>query len=180
MAPISPNFSPGYEPVSPIDLTDAPSRTRSVGFHSTADKQDERIVTRSIRTDSSSSSTASLKSPRRTRFAEATSVLSPAAGPGEGRSPFADPVMADEAPKPSDVGFGYISESQPREQFATVRSDTNGNQPLKSALKTPGTGGRLLNPLSPTFKEEMDLEKQEEKTDKEQARDLVSISSRQN
>jgi hypothetical protein len=88
--------------------------------------------------------------------------------------------MADEAPKPSDVGFGYISESQPREQFATVRSDTNGNQPLKSALKTPGTGGRLLNPLSPTFKEEMDLEKQEEKTDKEQARDLVSISSRQN
>lgn len=82
--------------------------------------------------------------------------------------------MAEAAPKPSDVGFGYIADSQPREQFATVRSNTENGQPLKSAMKTPGTAGRLLNPLSPTFKEEMDLERQEDKTDKEQARDLVS------
>ena len=170
MAPVSPTFSPGYEPVSPVDLTAAPSRTR---FNPNSDKDNIRLTTRSVRTDSSSS-TASLKSPRKTRFAEATSVFSPATGPGEHKSPFADPDMADNTPKPSDVGFGYIAETQPREQFATVRSETNGSQPLKSALKTPGTGGRLLNPLSPTFKEEMDLEKQEEKTDKEQAKDLVS------
>ena len=79
--------------------------------------------------------------------------------------------MAD--PKPSDVGFGYIAENQPREQYATVRSNTENGQPLKSAMKTPGTAGRLLNPLSPTFKQEMDLERQEDSTDKEQARDLV-------
>jgi hypothetical protein len=84
--------------------------------------------------------------------------------------------MAEDAPKPSDVGFGYIADNQPREQFATVRSDNNSGagQPLKSALKTPGTASRLLNPLSPTFREEIALEKQEEKTDKEQAKDLVS------
>jgi hypothetical protein len=46
--------------------------------------------------------------------------------------------------------------------------------PLKSALKVPGTPGRtMMNPLSPTFREEDRLEKQEAKTDKEQARDLV-------
>jgi hypothetical protein len=85
--------------------------------------------------------------------------------------------MAEDGPKPSDVGFGYIGDSeQPRTQFATIRSDTNPatGQPLKSALKTPGTASRLLNPLSPTFREEVSLEKQEEKTDKEQAHDLVS------
>jgi hypothetical protein len=74
-----------------------------------------------------------------------------------------------------DTGFGYIADSQPREQFATVRQDTNPatGQPLKSALKTPGTAARLINPLSPTFREEVELEKQEEKTEKEQAKDLV-------
>lgn len=83
--------------------------------------------------------------------------------------------MAEDGPKPSDVGFGYIADNQPREQFATAHGQSdNGSQPLKSAMKTPGTGGRLLNPLSPTFKQELDLEKQEDKTDKEQARDLVS------
>ena len=46
------------------------------------------------------------------------------------------------------------------------------NSPLKSALKVPGTPGRL-NPLSPTFKEEQILEKSEEKTEKENAKDLV-------
>lgn len=173
MAPTSPVFPSGFEPVSPIDLTASPQRTHSVAF-TTNDKKIPNGTSRSVGTDSSSSSTASLKSPRRARFAEATSVLSPATGPGETRSPFADLNMADNEPKPSDVGFGYIADSQPREQFATVRSDTNGSQPLKSAMKTPGTGGRLLNPLSPTFKEEMDLEKQEDKTDKEQAKDLVS------
>lgn len=178
MAPISPAFPPGYEPVSPVDITAGPKRTRAVGFASNDDKDETKVRTRSVRTSSSSSTTHSLKSPRKARFAEATSVLSPAAGPGEHRSPFADPKMAEDGPKPSDVGFGYIADNQPREQFATAHGQSdNGSQPLKSAMKTPGTGGRLLNPLSPTFKQELDLEKQEDKTDKEQARDLVSSDS---
>jgi len=45
--------------------------------------------------------------------------------------------------------------------------------PLKSAMKVPGVAGRTFtNPLSPTFKEEADLEKREAKTDKQQASDL--------
>jgi hypothetical protein len=48
--------------------------------------------------------------------------------------------------------------------------------PLKSAMKAPGTPGRALaNPLSPTFREEQLLEDREKNTDKEQARDLVSV-----
>lgn len=118
---------------------------------------------------------------RKARFAEATSVFSPSGGPGEHDSPFADSNMTDRdpsnnAPKPSDVGFGYISDNQPVEQHATIRTDLHpGGAPLKSALKTPGTAARLLNPLSPTFHEEASLEKQEEKTDKEQAKDLVRL-----
>lgn len=83
---------------------------------------------------------------------------------------------SNEAPKPSDVGFGYIADSEPVEQHATIRGDFSANgAPLKSALKTPGTAARLLNPLSPTFREETMLEKQEDKTDKQQANDLVSL-----
>lgn len=45
--------------------------------------------------------------------------------------------------------------------------------PLKSAMKIPGTPGRRIdNPLSPTFREEQILEKHEELTEKEQAKDL--------
>lgn len=41
-------------------------------------------------------------------------------------------------------------------------------------MKVPGTPGRKIdNPLSPTFREEQILEKHEEKTEKEQAKDLV-------
>lgn len=48
--------------------------------------------------------------------------------------------------------------------------------PLKSAMKVPGTPGRTLaNPLSPTFREEEELEVKEKLTEKEQARDLVSF-----
>lgn len=46
---------------------------------------------------------------------------------------------------------------------------------LKSAMKVPGTPARKIeNPLSPTFREEDLYEKRESKTEKEQARDLVS------
>lgn len=51
--------------------------------------------------------------------------------------------------------------------------------PLKSAMKVPGTPARRLdNPLSPTFREEQILEKTEEETEKEQAKDLVRIEAR--
>jgi len=75
---------------------------------------------------------------------------------------------------PSDVGFGYISDNQPVEQHAVMRGDPNGpaGPGLKSALKTPGTSSRLLNPLSPTFREEQMLDKEEEKTEVQQAKDL--------
>lgn len=74
------------------------------------------------------------------------------------------------------MGFGYIAENQPVEQHAILR-DPNGaaGTPLKSALKTPGTASRFLNPLSPTFREEQVLEKEEEKTEIQQAKDLVSF-----
>jgi len=51
--------------------------------------------------------------------------------------------------------------------------------PLKSAMKVPGTPARRLdNPLSPTFREEQILEKTEEETEKEQAKDLVRTEAR--
>jgi hypothetical protein len=81
--------------------------------------------------------------------------------------------MAAQHPQPSDVGFGYIS-NEPVQQHATLQP--NMNAPLKSALKSPGTPGRMLNPLSPTFREEQILEKHEEETEKEQVKDLVSRS----
>jgi len=44
-------------------------------------------------------------------------------------------------------------------------------------MRVPGTPGRKIdNPLSPTFREEQILEKHEELTEKEQAKDLVRIT----
>jgi hypothetical protein len=88
--------------------------------------------------------------------------------------------MPDQQVQPSDVGFEYISNNEPVEQHATMKNNNLNvplSPPLKSALKTPGTPGRMLNPLSPTFKEEQLLEKHEEDTEKEQAKDLVSTLS---
>ena len=78
-------------------------------------------------------------------------------------------------PQPSDVGFGYMSENQASKHssFAGVEVPLTPNSPLKSALKPPGTPGRLANPLSPTFHEEQILEKHEAHTEKENAKDLV-------
>jgi hypothetical protein len=50
--------------------------------------------------------------------------------------------------------------------------------PLKSALKSPGAPPRTpgaISIMSPTFREEHQLEKREAMTDKEQAKDLVSL-----
>ena len=130
---------------------------------------------------SSSSSDASLKVPRTPRFAEATTVYSPIEASEDSRSPFADPpttktqsYMAQS--QPSDIGFGYISQNDPSRQ--TVEVPLTPGSPLKSAMKVPGTPGRRIdNPLSPTFREEQMLEKQEEVTEKEQAKDLVCLVS---
>ncbi|KAK6226948.1 hypothetical protein QIS74_00503 [Colletotrichum tabaci] len=124
--------------------------------------------TRSASTDSSSSE-SSLKPPRTPRFAEATSVHSPVEGT---RSPFADPVRS-EVPQsqPGDIGFGYINNSSSHRESVAV--PMTPRSPLKSAMRVPGTPARKIeNPLSPTFREEDILEKREEATDKEQARDL--------
>jgi hypothetical protein len=125
-----------------------------------------------IRTGSSGSSSSenSLKPPRTPRFAEATSVHSPI----DGRSPFADPEKSHVAQaQPGDIGFGYINN---RESVAVPMTPKT---PLKSALKVPGTPARFNNPLSPTFREEDVLEKREQSTDKEQARDVVCFITAQ-
>jgi hypothetical protein len=166
-----------HQPVSPANFVDGSRRTPQIGF--STEKKETGVMTRSVRTNSSSSSAPSLNTTRKARFAEATTVNSPIADPDEHRLPFgrsAKPTkMSETAPKPSDVGFGYISDNNPVEQHATLRPNTNGlaSAPLRSALKTPGTSTRFLNPLSPTFREEDALEKQELSTEKQQAKDLV-------
>jgi len=165
MSKNSPAFNESYEPVSPVDIVSGARRPR---FAVIEDEKQAHSARRSVRTNSTSS-TLSLKTPRITRFAEATTVHSPVKGPNDHRSPFADSSRMES--KPSDVGFGYIS-NDTVEQQATMKSDQVAT-PLKSALKTPGTPGRLLNPLSPTFREEQVLEKEEGKTEVQQVKDLV-------
>jgi hypothetical protein len=171
MSKSSSGFNESYEPVSPVDIVSGAKRPR---FAVLAEEKRAHSSTRSVRTNSTAS-TFSLKTPRTARFAEATTVHSPVTGPNEHRSPFADPPKMEETePQPSDVGFGYIS-NDTAEQQVTMKADPNGQAgaPLKSAMKVPGTPGRLLNPLSPTFREEQMLEKEEEKTEVSQAKDLV-------
>lgn len=82
-------------------------------------------------------------------------------------------------PQPSDVGFGYLSENHASKHtsYAGVEVPITPASPLKSALKVPGTPGRL-NPLSPTFREEEALEKQEVATEHANAKDLVCRRAR--
>ncbi|RAO73949.1 uncharacterized protein BHQ10_009961 [Talaromyces amestolkiae] len=126
---------------------------------------------RSSSRSSSSSSASDFKSPRTARFAEATTVISPIDPSDGGRSPFADPpasVMKEAQHHVSDVGFGYVADSDPSRYAHQPMTPAS---PLKSALKTPGTA-RTLNPFSPTFREEVRLEKEEVKTARENKRDL--------
>ncbi|KAM7222134.1 hypothetical protein V8F06_002406 [Rhypophila decipiens] len=119
-------------------------------------------------TETSSTSSSLAKPPRTPRFAEATAVHSPIEP--RNANPFADPVQFTKAKAaPGDVGFGYIGGN--RESVGPV--PMTPRSPLKSAMKVPGTPGRgLMNPLSPTFREEEQLEKQEKTTEKQQAHDL--------
>lgn len=160
-----------FEPVSPID--------NSPDYRDLGLEKDTQVTVRE-RTSSSSSLGLAIKTPRAARFAEATSVNSPV-GPIT-RSPFAGPPLQTQylmpQPQPSDVGFGYMSDNQPSKHssYAGVEVPLTPASPLKSALKPPGTPARFMNPLSPTFKEEEDLEKQELKTDKANAADLVNLT----
>lgn len=120
---------------------------------------------RSASTGSTVSDDSSLKAPRTPRFVEATAIHSPIDG---GPNPFSDRNAADSA-HPGNVGFGYITDSTAADSYYGPKS------PLKSAMKVPGTPARKFdNPLSPTFREEQILEKREQSTEKEQAKDLVS------
>jgi uncharacterized membrane protein len=118
------------------------------------------------------------KTPRTARFAEATSVYSPIDAP---RSPFSGSGYPTNHFKPqpqvSDVGFGYVQSVEMEDQEAKYLPPPTPSGPLKSALKSPGApprtpGGRPSMILSPTFREERDLEKQEAFTEREQAKDL--------
>lgn len=131
-----------------------------------------------------------LKTPRTARFAEATTVYSPIEPSERSQNPFADPPTNHYYPQsqPSDIGFGYL-----KEQNVSVEMEETDNSnkylppptpgmeplrsPLKSAMKSPGAAPRNMSTiLSPTFREEQVLEKEEEKTEKEQEQDLVSAS----
>ncbi|ESZ98893.1 hypothetical protein SBOR_0751 [Sclerotinia borealis F-4128] len=135
---------------------------------------------RSSSDSSTASSASSLKVPRTPRFVEATGVHSPVE---DRRSPFADPPKTADSnasktqaymaqSQPSDIGFGYISETQRQSQGHPVEMPLTPSSPLKSAMRVPGTPGRMMNPLSPTFREEQVLEKHEEVTEIEQAKDV--------
>lgn len=160
-------------PVSPLDMVEQ-RNSKGVGFATPEDKNG------SSRRSSESSLPASLKSPRTARFAEATTIDSPVDG-GASRSPFADPpAKVNNQPSIADLGFGYVADNEAsRHVTAPEPAHTSGvpatpASPLKSAMKVPGTPARTINPLSPTFREEQILEKHEESTEKENAKDLVS------
>lgn len=150
------NYSPQtYEPVVPVDLTRA-------SYHSGMGPLPQHTVqeTRS----SSENSNSSLKSPRTARFAEATSIHSPIEQAQ--RSPFADPPKPQSKGDVGDVGFGYVAANNYH------ANDQVPMSPFRPDLKVPQTA-KSLNPLSPTFREEYMLEKQEKKADVENARDIV-------
>ena len=152
------------------------------------------IQTRARTNSTDSSSAPSVRTPRAARFAEATAVYSPIEPSEASKSPFAGLSSTTEKPKaqqaaqPSDVGFGYISQNEGASHVRnTLTVDDARNfppstpksplkSPLKSALKSPGAPPRVIeNPLSPTFREEQQLEVQEKATEKKQAKDLVSL-----
>ena len=155
-----------YDPVVPADLT------RS-SYHSAMGSPPHHTV-RETRSGSDTSN-ASLKSPRTARFAEATSIHSPIDRTEAGRSPFADPPNTHAQGNVADVGFGYVAANDPARRV----DDQVPMSPFRPDLKMPQTA-KSLNPLSPTFREEYILEKQEKKAEVENARDLVSQAFREN
>ncbi|KAJ6184362.1 hypothetical protein N7519_005663 [Penicillium mononematosum] len=79
--------------------------------------------------------------------------------------PFADPPNPQARGDVGDVGFGYVTANNEH------ANDQVPMSPFRPDLKVPQTA-KSLNPLSPTFREEYMLEKQEKKAEVENARDL--------
>jgi len=116
----------------------------------------------------------SVKTPRIARFAEATSVYSPIDPPQP--LPFDYPTNHYRPqPQISDVGFGYVQSVEMEETDRKYLPPPTPKTPLKSAMKSPGAPPRTAETmiLSPTFREEHELEKREAFTEKEQQKDLV-------
>jgi hypothetical protein len=133
---------------------------------------DKKLTTVSIERKNSDDS---VKTPRAARFAEATSVYSPVDAP---RSPFEYPTNHYKPqPQVADVGFGYMQSIEMEETDRRYLPPPTPKTPLKSALKSPGapprTPGGAASIMSPTFREEQQLEKREAMTEVEQAKDLV-------
>jgi len=85
--------------------------------------------------------------------------------------PFSDRKGEGPQVEVGDLGFGYINEK--RESAAMPASPRS----LKSAMRYPGSPRTINgNPLSPTFREETILERREELTEKQQAKDLVCLA----
>ena len=80
-------------------------------------------------------------------------------------------------PQPSDIGFGYMSQGDML-KHTSIEVPLTPRSPMKSALKPPGTPGRFIDPRSPTFKEEVKLEEEESKTEKQNAADIVGCQKR--
>jgi hypothetical protein len=139
---------------------------------------DKKVTTVTVERRSSKDS-LEVRTPRTARFAEATSVYSPVDPP---RSPFEYPTNHYKPqPQITDTGFGFMQ--QPVEMEETDRRylpPPTPKTPLKSALKSPGAPPRTpagaMSIMSPTFREEEQLEKREAMTDKEQAKDFVCTS----
>jgi hypothetical protein len=125
----------------------------------------------------SSKDSIDVRTPRAARFAEATSVYSPVDPP---RSPIEYPTNHYKPqPQIADTGFGYMQSVEMEETDRRYLPPPTPKTPLKSALKSPGAPPRTpagaMSIMSPTFREEHQLEKREAMTDKEQAKDLVSL-----
>jgi hypothetical protein len=139
---------------------------------------DKKVTTVTVERRSSKDS-LEVRTPRTARFAEATSVYSPVDPP---RSPVESPPHPYKPqPQITDTGFGFMQ--QPVEMEETDRRylpPPTPKTPLKSALKSPGAPPRTpagaMSIMSPTFREEEQLEKREAMTDKEQAKDFVCTS----
>lgn len=149
------------QPVVPLDFTRG-------SYHSTMGPLPQHTVAETAST--SEKSNTSLKTPRTARFAEATSIYSPVENAQ--RSPFADPPKSGAPTNVGDMGFGYVKNDYHADDQVPM-------SPFRPGLKVPQTA-KSLNPLSPTFREEYMLEKQEHKADKENARDVVRTIPRPN
>jgi len=135
---------------------------------------DKKVPTITIERRSSKDS-LDVRTPRAARFAEATSVYSPVDPP---RSPLDYPTNHySPQPQIADTGFGYMQPVEMEETDRKYLPPPTPKTPLRSAMKSPGapprTPGGAMSIMSPTFKQEQQLEKREAMTDKEQAKDLV-------